>query len=225
MTDGVKSVRVWVPVICAALVFGIVAAAGVWITAEPRITAAELVVLEGFDLRHTPQADALALMINDGFGPVGAVIVGIVAAVLAGLTLMSWRAGVTFAILIAVPWLAVTLVKIIVERPRPDAGALLNVLVTTPTSTSFPSGHTAFAAALGCAVIFTIARHVRGRVTLVAVILAAIALAVVTAWSRMYLGVHQPTDVAASIVLVPVVSWATAAVIGRISARSSAIAE
>ena len=58
-----------------------------------------------------------------------------------------------------------------------------------------------------------------------AAIAVAAALALVAAWSRMYLGVHQPTDVGTSMVLVPMVSWATAGVIATLRERRESDAE
>ena len=61
-------------------------------------------------------------------------------------------------------------------------------------SNSFPSGHVSFAVALGFALYF-LARGTRwAKVTAV----AAAVMALVVAWSRLYIGVHYPTDVAAS---------------------------
>lgn len=189
--------------------FVIVVLAGMALTASPGVAAAELRLLEYFDLRHSAAADVVALAINVGIGPVGAAIVAVVAVIMVGLVLRSWREAARFAVLIAVPWLATALVKLIVARPRPDMAAFVDALVPLPNSTSFPSGHTAFATALGCAVVITVARHAKHRRTVWPVLVAATAFAVLTAWSRMYLGVHQPTDVTASFLFVPVVSWAT----------------
>lgn len=215
--------RLWASVIIAIIAAVLVTVLGIVITHTSALTAAELPYLESLDLQRTPAANALALMINDGFGPWGAAAFGAVAAVLTALVVGSWWAGVRFAILIAVPWLAVTLIKLIVERPRPDMSAMINVIVPQPSSTSFPSGHTAFATALGCAAVVTVLRYVRSRALIILTIVGAVALALVTAWSRMYLGVHQPSDVAASMLFVPLVSWATAEVTARWEQRRAQI--
>lgn len=85
--------------------------------------------------------------------------------------------------------------KFAVQRARPQ---LVHPVVATPTSFSFPSGHVAFAFALVLAVLFTL-RDSR-RLWLLTCIGAGLVLLV--AWSRMYLGVHFPTDVSASVLLV-----------------------
>ena len=86
-------------------------------------------------------------------------------------------------------------IKAIVNRSRPPVTHLEHV-----TSSSFPSGHatqsTAFLVAL-LALVFS-ARSGRGRA---AATLCAVVLVCAVGASRVYLGVHYPTDVAAGIIL------------------------
>lgn len=198
---------------------------GVFVTTTRLVTAAEFAFLDWLSTSHTGIESAVAFAVNTGFGTVGAVIVTVVVAAVAGVIGRSWRDGVVVAVLVAVPWATVEGIKWIVHRPRPDMDALTSVLIDVPNSTSFPSGHTAFATALGCAVVWLLVLHRRGRGAVVAAIAVAAALALVAAWSRMYLGVHQPTDVGTSMVLVPMVSWATAGVIATLRERRESDAE
>jgi membrane-associated phospholipid phosphatase len=82
-----------------------------------------------------------------------------------------------------------TAIKLVVRRQRPQL-ADLPALTKTPTQLSFPSAHasTAFAGAL-----------VYSRLGLPAVALYSLALGL--AASRLYLGVHYPSDVLAGALL------------------------
>jgi undecaprenyl-diphosphatase len=85
--------------------------------------------------------------------------------------------------------------KVIVARPRPTVENLSHL-----TSLSFPSEHTTQAAAVYLTIAIMLSKGLnRGWRELVIVVAVVIALAV--AWSRVYLGVHYPTDVIAGLLL------------------------
>jgi undecaprenyl-diphosphatase len=88
---------------------------------------------------------------------------------------------------------AVTLVKALVSRARPDIVERLMV----ETSHSFPSGHSANSAIVYltlATLLFPVVRERRMRVFLLGVALLLVAMIGV---SRVYLGVHWPSDVLA----------------------------
>jgi undecaprenyl-diphosphatase len=86
-------------------------------------------------------------------------------------------------------------VKLIVARPRPTIEHLSQL-----SSLSFPSGHTTQAAAVYLTVAILLSKGLnRGWRELLIALAVVIALGV--AWSRVYLGVHYPTDVAAGLLL------------------------
>jgi membrane-associated phospholipid phosphatase len=113
------------------------------------------------------------------------------------------RDWLTAAAGVAVAHGASVAVKRVVRRPRP-AHALVQVLVGTPSRLSFPSAH---------ATSTTTAAVLYGRLIgrrLVPVLVAPMAL------SRLVLGVHYPTDVAAGAALGAAVAAATPRVARRL---------
>jgi undecaprenyl-diphosphatase len=109
-----------------------------------------------------------------------------------------WRSGVVLILAYVVTDLTVALVKLLVSRPRPDAN------LTEAGGFSFPSGHSAMSMVVYGCLAFALARTVRGFPR-VAFALAGGLLVVAIGLSRIYLGVHYPSDVIAG--------WTTGAAI------------
>jgi membrane-associated phospholipid phosphatase len=87
--------------------------------------------------------------------------------------------------------LAVTLTfQFMAMRSRPEE---VRLLLPTPGYPSFPSGHTAVAFATALTLALAVRRWW--------VVAAALAYAALMAYSRLYLGHHYPSDVAAGVVL------------------------
>jgi membrane-associated phospholipid phosphatase len=86
-------------------------------------------------------------------------------------------------------------VKLIVARPRPTIEHLSHL-----SSLSFPSEHTTQAAAIYLTIAIMLSQRLaRGwRETAVSF---GVLIALAVAWSRVYLGVHYPTDVIAGLLL------------------------
>ena len=79
------------------------------------------------------------------------------------------------------------MLKNIVARPRPfDTYAEIIPLITRPRDYSFPSGHTCASFASACICFRMLSRKMG---------VPALILAAMIAFSRLYLGVHYPTDV------------------------------
>lgn len=84
------------------------------------------------------------------------------------------------------------MLKHLVQRPRPCAGVpAASLLIGKPLTYSFPSGHSASSFAAAGIIAINIKRY---RVF-------AILLAVLIAFSRLYLYVHYPSDVLAGMLL------------------------
>lgn len=83
-------------------------------------------------------------------------------------------------------WIIVSLIKIVIAFPRPfQTLQNLHVLISQPSSYSFPSGHAAVTMALATAVYFHKKRL--GQILF--------AFAFVVGMARIYVGVHYPLDV------------------------------
>ncbi len=85
------------------------------------------------------------------------------------------------------------IIKPLVARQRPyEAIEALQALVPPPHGTSFPSGHTASAFAVAVVLFRNLKKKIGG---------CFLALAILISLSRIYVGVHYPTDVLGGILL------------------------
>lgn len=167
----------------AAVLVALVAALGVFVAAVP---------VPGFDralARWTvATADGLEpwLRVAMQMGAYPAVL--LVAGVAAALTR---RAGAAVVVLVtgSLTHLLTSLLKDVIDRPRPTGLVLDAVPRGFASGWSYPSGHSSMAFALATA--FALLVPSRGWRTV------AFAFAVLTAVARVYLGVHFPLDVLA----------------------------
>ena len=88
-------------------------------------------------------------------------------------------------------WLEIQL-KLIFQRPRPDLPHL-----TPVTGYSFPSGHALVTSALFFTLALVYYRHAASRAGRALVLAGAVLLVLLVGTSRVYLGVHYPSDVVA----------------------------
>lgn len=85
------------------------------------------------------------------------------------------------------------IIKNLVKRPRPFVTFTdLQIIIPTPSQYSFPSGHTS--SSFAAAAVFY--RHLPKKLGVSSVILAGL-----IGFSRLYVGVHYPTDVLAGVVM------------------------
>ncbi len=87
------------------------------------------------------------------------------------------------------------LLKISYERPRPTSNPLV-----VEDSFSFPSGHSMVAIVFYSLIAFSVFRYSKGIWTRAAVIALAVVLILSIGFSRVYLGVHYPSDVVAGFI-------------------------
>ncbi|WP_051973206.1 phosphatase PAP2 family protein [Cryobacterium sp. MLB-32] len=180
----------------------IVIALGMLVKSSAGWTSMEMGVLRRVNLLHTPQLDAMALGIDWLFSSTVAAVLVLIATGSILLATRKPRTALQLPLIVMIPTVGAAVIKVLVQRPRPDIASLHHILVLEPGGLSFPSGHTSFAVCFVLGLIVVSARH-WWRPVLIG---AAVVVALATAASRVYLGVHYPSDVVASVV------YATAAV-------------
>jgi len=171
-----------------------------------RTTPFDLALRSGIhDLSITPVTSAMMIVTN--FGSLRWIIPSAVAVFLLLRREGHSRQALVLAVIVTGSIPIEYGLKLMVKRSRP--AAFFNV--SEPTTYSFPSGHalfsTSFYGALGY-VSAQLAKHRRQRSF---IWLAAIASIAAICLSRVYLGVHYPTDVAGGVLIA--CSWMNAVLI------------
>lgn len=172
----------------------VVLAIGFSVQSVTGLTTSELGVDQELSRHHVAGLTTLAMALNFLFAPVAGVCIVLVIGLYQFLIRRSFVRAVMFVLFACSGWAASEVFKLIVARHRPNPSLLFDPLSPETGSNSFPSGHTAFAVAFAFALYFL----VRGTRWGVITAWAGAVLAVVVAWSRIYIGVHYPSDVAAS---------------------------
>jgi undecaprenyl-diphosphatase len=170
------------------------------LVASARTDAFDHAVIEA--VRAPEYHDALAFLGPlTHLGSTGAVIVvaAIVAAV--GVLIGPWRHGVIGAAVIGLASLGVELLKAVMARARPD---ILDPLVIEH-GFSFPSGHSTLSMTAYGILAVLVMRTRLPRGVRAAVVVALGTLVALIGLSRVWLGVHFPTDVLAG--------WTTGALV------------
>jgi undecaprenyl-diphosphatase len=139
----------------------------------------------------TPKLDGLMIVISEyGFGTPFWTIITI--ALLLLLYYRRWLELAGFFVCLIGEALLNILLKNLFERSRPDLFQMVEA-----AGYSFPSGHAMVSLCLYGMIAFLVSRHIRGWQWRLAVVTLATALVAVIGLSRVYLGVHYPTDVVA----------------------------
>jgi membrane-associated phospholipid phosphatase len=175
--------------LCAAVV-----ALGLTVQLLPGDTAAELGVDQNLSLHHSAALTVAAMGMDLLFGPVAGVLLLVAISLCVWLVRRDLVRALTFILVACSGWPASEFFKLVFARQRPNPVLLFDPLSPETGSNSFPSGHTCFAVALAFALYFL----ARGTRWAKAVAIAGAVMAVMVAWSRVYIGVHYPTDVVAS---------------------------
>ena len=174
----------------AGMTGGILLTAVVFVLAwaYPRWPGDEAILLTIQSWQSPLLTAALGTLTYLGWYPVAALVSAVAVAILV------WRRhvadGLLFAVAVASALLTLPL-KEFIGRPRPDFA----IVESVPQSMGFPSGHAAFATLLGGMMIYLVWQHVEGRLLRwgLSGVLALLVLGV--GLSRVYLGVHWPSDI------------------------------
>lgn len=157
----------------------------------------ELDLLVALSMMRVPLLDAIALDIQYGFEPLVNFI--ILAVICMGLLwpLRDPLKALAFGSIASVGWVSSEIGKYSVLRPRPPH-SMVHALILETSHDSFPSGHTSFVFSIVSAIVLVLMRPGVGRRIAIG---AGAMVVVVVATSRLYLGVHYPTDVAGSVMI------------------------
>lgn len=125
----------------------------------------------------------------------GYAVVTLISLAVIGYLLMDGKRAAALLVLVSVGGGAAlsNLLKFAIERPRPD----LVVRLIEVNSTSFPSGHATLAAVTYLTLGALLSRVEARRRAKIYVLVVAVSLTFLIGVSRIYLGVHWPTDVLA----------------------------
>jgi len=155
---------------------------------EGEALAGDEAVLFRLNNISTPLLDTWVPYITDLGGPAFVIVVALL---LGGLYVKrkKWNAVVQIGFGIGGVGLLSVILKLIFERDRPQLWQWL----IHASNYSFPSGHAALSSALALTVIL-LAWHTKYRVLMIVV---GVAYVLVIGFTRLYLGVHYPTDILA----------------------------
>ncbi|WP_207343558.1 phosphatase PAP2 family protein [Arthrobacter sp. E3] len=179
----------WVAVLSVAVL-----AIGFYAVGTPDFSTGEFTIDQQLSRSHVGILTFIAMSIGTVFSPVGGVL--IIAALCLFLLIVrkSPVNAVAFGGVAAFGWLSSQFFKAIVERPRPNPALLFDPLAPETGSNSFPSGHVALVVGFAWAFFFLLRNGPWAKPAVVLGVLVSVAVA----WSRLYEGVHYPSDVIAS---------------------------
>lgn len=140
----------------------------------------------------SPQVEG---MVRDITALGGTIVLTLITAATVIYFFLTRRLSTAFFVLVAVGGGQVlsSLLKLGIDRPRPELVSHL----ATETSLSFPSGHAMLSAVTYLTLGTLAARFLHGRTTRIYVLSLAVLLTLMVGVSRIYLGVHWPSDVLA----------------------------
>ena len=200
------TLRFWEKIEFSVLLAGIVAAGGLWgfvelaeVARDSSARAFDTEILLAF--REAGQTDnpigplwfEEAMRDITGLGSTIVLVMVTAVAIFYLLLIGRWRTALLVLVTVGGGQILSSLLKLGIDRPRPD---LVSHLVDVQTL-SFPSGHAMMSAVTYLTLGSMLAGIVPGRATKIYVLGVAVLITLMVGVSRIYLGVHWPSDVLA----------------------------
>jgi membrane-associated phospholipid phosphatase len=143
--------------------------------------------------RRTPTRNDVSFWMS-GIGDVYAIPALVALTAIGAMILRKWRVAAFIVTAIALEAATYRVATWVIQRERPQVHRLDHL----PADASYYSGHTAASVAVYCGLALLITSRVRNGAARTICWVIAIAIPVMVALSRMYRGMHHPTDVAAA---------------------------
>lgn len=119
-----------------------------------------------------------------------------VTAIVLRLAFHRWREAIMVITAVTLQVVIFLLTAMVIDRKRPDVPKLDEA----PPTSSFPSGHTGAATALYLGIALIIIWHLRHAAAVAALVTVLVMIPLAVAVSRLYRGMHHPSDVAVGFV-------------------------
>ncbi|MCA1846385.1 MAG: phosphatase PAP2 family protein [Actinobacteria bacterium] len=184
--------------LCVPAVVVFTAAAGVlllMVRTKTGIANYDLAFARWGAVHATSGSTTVLRRLSDLGGTLGVVSLAVIVGIIEFRRLPNRAIPALLALTVLGQFAIVNLIKVIVDRARPDLSQL-----TGFSSSSFPSGHATSAAATFAVIALLVGRR-RSRPTRAAITGGAVAIAATVAGTRVLLGVHWLTDVLAGLAI------------------------
>lgn len=191
-----------------ALLFASLTAFGLLLTrvlTPSPVSRLDAQVIDWFAAQRTPTLTGLSAIGSDLAMTLLVFVMTAVVAVVLRVRLGRWREALVLVVCVLGEWVLFRLVNGAVARQRPDP-----MLESATQTASFPSGHAGIAVAFYGGLALIILRTVTQRGLAIALASVCFAVPVLVALTRVYRGMHFPTDVLGSWLLAGI--WITVVV-------------
>jgi undecaprenyl-diphosphatase len=145
---------------------------------------------------RTPTRNDVSFWLS-GIGDVFAIPALVILTALGAMVMRKWRIAAFIVAAIAIEAATYRVATLLIHRQRPQVHRLDQL----PVNASYYSGHTAASVAVYCGLALLITSRIRSTGLRIACWAVAVAIPLLVALSRMYRGMHHPTDVGAAMLV------------------------